>query len=105
MRGVFTIRTCLAGLVSLILILTEPQAKAYSYMPTDSGKQLHLTPLNPWTSGPYVPLVGNVRNTSGIKPEELKRAVVRGLRMWQSASGQAFSFDYWQGEDTAIYEV
>ncbi len=72
-------------------------------MHTDGGKQLHLTSLNPWGIGPYVPLVGNVQNTSGITPEQLQRAVIRGMRMWQTASGHAFSFDYWQGSDSTVF--
>lgn len=74
-------------------------------MHTDDGKRLHLTSLNPWHYGPYVPLVGNVQNASGVTPEELKRAVVRGMRMWQQASGHAFGFDYWQGGDARVYQV
>jgi hypothetical protein len=74
-------------------------------MHTDTSKRLHLTPFNPWVPGPYVPLVANTTNQSGITADELQTAVVRALRMWQTASFDAFSFDYWQGSDPEIYEV
>ncbi len=86
------------------MLLAAPSG-AYSYMHTDSSKRLHLTAFNPWVPGPYVPLVANTTNQSGITPEELQTSVVRALRMWQTASFDAFSFDYWQGSDTAEYEV
>ena len=91
--------TRLARLISLALMLLARRRGVLVHAHR-RGKRLHLTSFNPWIPGPYVPLVGNVRNTSGITPEELQRAVVRGLRMWQAASVNAFSFDYWQGSDT-----
>ncbi len=87
------------------MLLAAPSG-AYSYMHTDTNnKRLHLSAINPWVPGPYLPLAANTSNQSGITPDELERAVVRALRSWQRASFDAFSFDYWQGDDSRVYAV
>ncbi len=99
----FSLKWPLCVLTCLALDLATPKAHAYSFMHTDGGRRLQLSPYNRWTGGPYLPLSGNVRNESNITSEELQAAVVAGLQAWQQATDYAFSFDYWQGDDPDVY--
>jgi hypothetical protein len=78
-------------------------AHAYTFMMDADGHALRWSDRNPWQKGRYLPFAGNVLNQAGVYPEELQSSVVRGLQRWQRASSHAFEFDYWQGEDRAVF--
>lgn len=52
---------------------------------------------------PYLPIVINPINASGLSGHEVEAAVVEGLLAWQAATGQSFAFDVWVGTDELWY--
>jgi len=84
----------------LLLLVTA----VHAFTPLVPGDDpARWTTDNPWTDGVYLPVAGNTLNTSSITPEQLQDAGVSALRQWQSASLDAFAFDWWQGSDTAVF--
>ncbi|MEL6349937.1 MAG: matrixin family metalloprotease, partial [Myxococcota bacterium] len=78
--------------------------QAYGFIRTEDGTPLRWTAPNQLRSDmPYLPFVGNPRNQSEINWDVLQDAVVHSLQRWEHASGDAFAFDYWQGDDASIY--
>lgn len=96
------VRPVLALCIALAASWGRPAA-AYSFMTTPDGRALRWTGDNPWSDAPYVPLVGYELNATGVFADDLHWAVVRGMQRWQAASGGAFTFDYSQGDDPAVY--
>jgi hypothetical protein len=86
-----------AAMVAALLCVAVP---AWAYTPTVSGSGLQVR----WPGGFKFNLAGNPRNATGLPSQLLRDATVQGLQRWQTASQGATRFDYWQGEDTAIYE-
>ncbi len=82
------------------LALTNPllqNAQAFIPSVTSTGKQLR------WDLPIHLNLIGNPTNRSNLSEKSFFNAVVSSLRQWQKASGQVFSFDYWQGSDRKLY--
>src|SRR4051812_6799861 len=94
---------CLGSLfivfVSSLCLLQIGSFVAFAYVPTVSseGRAIH------WNNPVKVKLIGNPKNQSGLSPSQFFNAVVTGLQRWKAASQERVSFDYWQGEDNAIY--
>jgi hypothetical protein len=86
-----------AALVAALLCVAFP---AWAYTPTVSGSGMQVR----WPSGFKFNLAGNPRNATGLPSQLLRDATVQGLQRWQAASQGATPFDYWQGEDAAVYE-
>ncbi len=52
---------------------------------------------------PYIPVVVNASNASGLAGYEVEGAVVRALLAWQAATNFGFTFDVWVGRERALY--
>ncbi|MBC7692728.1 MAG: carboxypeptidase regulatory-like domain-containing protein [Methylotenera sp.] len=78
-------------------MLLTTSAFAYTPTLTTGGAQVK------WSGRARIPFAGNPANRSGIDPDSFFQAVVHGLQRWQSASGGATTFDYWQGTDPKVY--
>lgn len=95
----------MSALAILTLFASLPQALAWSTLRVEGGATLSLQADNPWVDAPYLPLAANTRNNTGILPEELFSATVRGLQRWQQASSGTLQFDYWQGDDPETFSL
>ena len=83
---------------AVLSMLVSRGGGAYVETKTESGITVK------WAAGgAYYMLAGNPQNRSGIPEDYFRRAVIKGLQRWQTASGNMVTFDYWQGTDRAKY--
>lgn len=72
---------------------------ARAFTPTVTSKGVPVR----WKGWIKLNLAGNPVNRSGLSEQDFFGAVVHSLERWQTASGGAITFDYWQGTDSSIF--
>lgn len=58
-----------------------------------------------WHAGQKFFLAGNPNNQSKLSPDQLWIAAVRGLQQWKQATSSVFNFEYWQGNNSQVFET
>ncbi|HHO50469.1 MAG TPA: matrixin family metalloprotease [Deltaproteobacteria bacterium] len=84
----------------LLSILSSP-APATSTTQLGDGTEVRWTGAG--GARPYLPIVINPSNASGLSGHEVEAAVVEGLLSWQAATGRSFAFDVWVGTEELWY--
>lgn len=88
----------LSSFLFLCSFLYSEDLSAYTSTVTSSG-----TPVRWPGDSIHFELAGNPQNQTELSHTDFYTAVVHGLQRWTKASGDALSFDYWQGTDAKLY--
>jgi len=80
------------------LLLHSEDLNAYTSTVTPSG-----VPVRWPGDSIHFELAGNPQNQTELNDADFYTAVIHGLQRWTKASGDALTFDYWQGHDTKTY--
>lgn len=93
------------GIGLAVVVAGFPRSgRTWSETRVASGQVLRLRAGTILPDRPYLPLAGNWTNQTGISPEALEAAAVGALASWRLASGGAFDFDWWMGDDPSVYD-
>lgn len=94
----------LLSLALSVFVASTSTASAGSFVALDDGTPLRWADgADLGVDGPYIPILVNASNASGLSSWEVEQAVVDAMLAWREASGNGFSFDVWVGTDPELF--